>query len=71
MSDRKMKLTVVFRNEMPMLAFNDTPTHRTVVLRLTDEQVAKLTPRSIGHYGPAGELRESIAYYILEDVPND
>lgn len=67
MSDRKMKLTVVFRNEMPMIVANDPPTHRTVVLQLTDEQVAKLAPRPSGY----ADLYESIAYYILEDVPND
>lgn len=71
MSDRKMKLTVVFRNEMPMFVANDPPTHRTVVLQLTDEQVAKLAPRPIGHMGAHGELYEDIAYYILEKVPND
>lgn len=68
---RRMKLTVVMRDESPMVHFNDPPCHRTVVLELTDEQNAKLKPRPIGRMSVGGgEMYESIAYYILEEDAN-
>jgi len=59
-----MKLTVVFRDESPMVVANDPPTHRTVSFLLTDEQVQMLAARPTGY----SDMVERIAYYILEDV---
>lgn len=68
---RRMKLTVAMRDESPMVHFNDPPTYRTVVIELTEEQVAKISPRPIGCTSVHGvQMHESIAYYILEEAAN-
>lgn len=43
-----MKLTVIFRNDGPLIFCNDTPSYRTVQIELYDPQVRMLEPRHIG-----------------------
>lgn len=46
MESKLMNLTVIFRDDAPMLYAGDTPKYRTVVINLMEDQVAKLNPRN-------------------------
>jgi len=60
-----MVLTVVFRNDSPMIVCNDTPTYRSVQVELTPEQLEKIAPRKTGFSD--GKLDyESISRCFLE-----
>ena len=63
---KRMQLTVVLRDDSPM-HFEDPPTHRTVVLLLTDEQNRKLQLREIGQ-SMGRPMYEKFSYCILEEV---
>jgi len=63
---KRMQLTVVLRDESPM-EVEDPPTHRTVVLLLTDEQNRKLELREIGH-SMGRPMYENFSYCILEEA---
>ena len=60
-----MKLTVIIRDDSPMLHAGDVPTFRTVVLTLTPEQDAALALRVVAK-SSVGEIREQISDYVLE-----
>lgn len=66
---KRMKLTVVFRDDEP-LNVESPPTYRTVVLLLTDEQNRKLAPMEVGHF-KGQPTYEKFAYCILEEAAND
>lgn len=58
-------LTVVIRNDGPMLHSGDSPTYRSVRLTLNDEQVGQLALRQYGQWG--GEsLYEEISRCFIE-----
>jgi len=42
-------LTVVLRNNSPMLYAGDPPTHRTIHVPLTDQQLQMIEPLKVGH----------------------
>jgi len=39
-------LTVIMRNDAPLIYTNDSPTYRTVQIELTEDQVSKIVPLS-------------------------
>lgn len=57
-----MKLTVIIRDDAPLIYANDTPSYRTAVLELSDEQSEKLKLRN---------KTEKISRTILEDETNE
>ena len=63
-----MKLTVVMRDDSPMIHCGDCPSYRTVVLDLTPLQQVALTPRKTGSSGGV-DMYESVSRCILEGVP--
>jgi hypothetical protein len=56
-----MKLTVIFRDDAPVIHCGSSPTYRTVQVALTDEQKAKLQTRK-------GCTTESISMAIIEQL---
>ena len=46
MESKLMNLTVIFRDDSPMIFAGDTPKYRTVVIDLTEDQATKLIPRN-------------------------
>ena len=60
-----MKLTVIMRDEMPMIIFNDAPRYRSVQIDLTDEQIEKLKPKNVGSQN-GEEIYESYSRCFLE-----
>jgi len=59
-------LTVVFRNDGPLIFCNDSPSYRTVRVRLTGEQRRQLARRWIG-VDRGQEHFESISQSIIEE----
>lgn len=59
------KLTVIIRNDSPMIHCGDSPSYRTVVLELTDEQEQAIMLQHTGTSGRRVE-HESISKLILE-----
>lgn len=55
-------LTVVIRDDGPMVVSGDTPTYRSARVMLTDEQVRMLELRWSGH----GDLYEEISRCFIE-----
>ena len=43
--EKEMKLTVIFRNDSPMIHCGDSPSYRSVQIELTPEQCALLKTR--------------------------
>jgi hypothetical protein len=60
-----MKLTVIIRNDGPMFNFGDSPTYRTVVIDLNNDQIDKI---KLEHaYGNGDDkYYEQISQCILE-----
>ena len=61
-------LTVIFVNEMPLIATGEPVTHRRVTVALTDEQQAALEPRVVG-VDRGHDVHESIGITFLDDTP--
>jgi len=60
------KLTVIIRSDAPMLNCADSPSYRTVVFELTDEQRRKLILDVIGKSYKGGDMTEAVSQAILE-----
>ncbi len=41
-------LTVILRNDGPLIHCNDSPSYRSVQIELTDEQWEKISPKRLG-----------------------
>ncbi len=63
-------LTVIIRNDAPMVLCEDSPSYRSVRITLTDEQVAALQLHATGQSGPT-VYRESVSRCILEPEITD
>lgn len=66
-----MKLTVIFRDERPMMIYNDPPTYRSVQIELTDEQVRALMPRHLGNINGRDVDEEISRSFIEPDETKD
>ena len=60
-----MRLTVLLRNDAPMIFAGDSPSYRTVTIELTEEQAQKITLKYCGK-SPNGDIHEEISRCILE-----
>jgi hypothetical protein len=60
-----MKLTVIIRNDGPMIFCGDSPSYRSVQIELTDEQQEKLKLKYIGQSG-GREYTEQYSLCFLE-----
>jgi len=65
-----MKLTVILRDDGPMIHCGDTPAYRSVQVDLTPEQVAAIAPRKTGSNGRQDEY-ESISKAFVEPNASD
>lgn len=54
-----MTLTVIFRDDAPMIYAGDTPKYRTVVIDLTEDQATKLITRNKEEHVSMAILQES------------
>jgi len=61
-SEKLMTITVIFRDDSPMIYAGDTPKYRTVVINLTENQIAKLNTRN---------KEEHVSMAILQEVSAD
>ena len=68
MNSSGMVLTVILRDDSPMIHFGDSPAYRSVRVELTPEQVAAIAPRKTGSSGRREEY-ESISKAFIE--PNN
>lgn len=59
------KLTVVFRDDGPLIQCNDSPAYRSVQITLTDEQVRALAMRPTYSSGP-NQFHEEISRCFIE-----
>ena len=72
MSDLSMKklppdtLTVIIRDDAPIVFCNSSPTYRTVRVTLTDEQREAIMLNATGMQGP-NPVWESISMAIIEE----
>jgi len=57
-----MKLTVIIRDDAPLIYADDTPSYRTAVIELSDKQAEKLKLR---------DKTEHISRAILEDETHE
>jgi hypothetical protein len=57
-----ISLTVIIRDDSPIVFANDSPSFRRVTIRLTDEQKEALKLRTTG----AGDMFESVSRSFLE-----
>lgn len=60
------RLTVIIRDDSPMMFCNDSPTYRSVSITLTDEQLKRLSLRYVGQSG-ADHYYESISKCFIEE----
>ena len=60
-----MILTVILRDDSPMIHYGDSPAYRSVRVDLTPEQVAAIAPRKTGTSGMQEEY-ESISKAFIE-----
>ena len=60
-----MKLTVILRNDSPMIHCGDSPSLRSVQVDLTPDQCAAITPRKTGSSGGVDEY-ETISQAFIE-----
>lgn len=67
MSKMSGVLTVIFRDDTPMIFAGDTPSYRTVQIQLTPKQKQQLAPRYCGSNG-VNRIYEDISRCILEPV---
>jgi len=61
-----MRLTVIMRDDSPMIFYQEPVRHRTVHIALTPGQQRQLEPRITGTNG-GREIREEIAMCFLEE----
>lgn len=59
------KLTVVFRDDGPMIHCGDCPSYRSVQITLTDEQVQALARRPT-HSSGATQFHETVSRVFIE-----
>ena len=64
----KMKLTVIFRNDSPMIHCGDSPSYRSVQIELTPEQCEAIKPRWTGFSSGVDNYEEISKAFI---VPSD
>ena len=62
-------LTVIFRNDEPLVHCNDSPSYRSVQVRLTDEQRVALGRHWYGTSNGTDDY-ESISKCFLEEFPD-
>jgi len=65
----KMKLTVIFRDDAPMIHCGDSPSYRSVQIELTQEQCKQLDPHfsySTGLGEQEKRYHESISKCFIE-----
>ena len=60
-----MKLTVIIRNDAPMIFCGDSPSYRTVTFDLTEEQNKQIFLAHVGT-NAGREVKEEISQCILE-----
>jgi hypothetical protein len=60
-------LTVIMRNDSPVIHCNDCPTFRSVTIALTPEQEALLMPRVTGSHAGVVET-ESVSRCFVEEL---
>lgn len=60
-----MKITIIIRNDSPMIYCGDSPSYRTVVVELTPEQAAKVVLAET-HREQGVRFYEQISRVILE-----
>ena len=65
-----MKLTVILRNDSPMIHCGDSPSYRSVQIELTHEQCIKIAPQKTGLSGGKDEY-ESISKAFIEQESLD
>jgi hypothetical protein len=59
------KITVIFRDDSPVIHYGDSPSYRTQVINLTPEQRDLITPKCTGtSFG--NNIFESISKCIIE-----
>jgi hypothetical protein len=63
-----MKLTVIFRDDSPMIFCNDSPFYRSVQIELTKQQNEMLKPLQTGTNG-LNKIYESISKCFIEPAP--
>ena len=61
-----MNLTVIFRNDAPMILAGDTPSYRSIQIELTPDQVIKLHRKEVGS-DRGNTLYEDYSKCFLED----
>ncbi len=61
------KLTVIIRDDSPIFYSNDSPSYRTVVIRLTAEQERLIMLQSVTPVSTEHDHHESISQLILEE----
>lgn len=61
-----MKLTVIFRDDFPLLTAGDSPRYRSVQIELTDEQLEKIKRRVAG-LANGKEVYENYSKCFLEE----
>lgn len=61
-------LTVIIRNDGPMIHCGDSPSYRSVQIELTDEQVRKLELRCTGSTAGSPEYEEISKCFIETSV---
>lgn len=64
------RLTVVLRNDAPLIHCSDSPSYRTVVIHLSQEQEAAIMLQYTGHQGRMVH-HESVSQLILEPERQD
>lgn len=60
-----MKLTVILRNDSPMIHCGDSPSYRSVQVDLTPDQCAAIAPRKTESNGGVDEY-EAISKVFIE-----
>ena len=60
-----MKITVIIRDDSPMLFCGDSPRYRTKVIKLTKEQINQIELKCIGRQA-GKDMYEEISSCILE-----
>ena len=63
-------LTVIMRNDAPLMFSNDPPTHRSLVVPLTGFQLELLKPRVVGKSN-GKDIHECIAMCFIEGGDDD
>jgi len=63
------KLTVIIRDDSPLIFYNDSPTYRSVTIKLTDDQLQKLKLKWIGERNREN-FHETISKCFIEPITN-